>query len=379
MSVKTTPPPLAPAATIGSLLPVIILHIAAYVWMIMLAKLLMTSSDMPFPCFLIFTDQVITVGAILYLRRKLPSPTGSTFNFLGFTRFSIATELFPLGILTLGTSTCGMGSNFFLYPSVTEAISMVGPVFAVPLAIALQNQLALRKRAVVFSLVPLCVGGVLSSAGEVNFHALGMCFAISALAFRALRMIFTSVVVERFDGIVLKRRVILDLALSIMPVNVTSTVALSLYLEGKKPWEKLLLSLAKLRELLLSGVYWSATRTEASFEDVRKEFWSSAMSNPEILIFLLILCKGVCTATWYVTECVLIEKKGGAFIAVLANLSRVCCIGTGLWLFRNPVSSIQMLGFSMTIGGLGLYTKAQAAGAGTSVAEEKSTETRKEK
>eukprot|EP00392_Amoebophrya_sp_AT5.2_P003200 g3205.t1 len=31
-----------------------------------------------------------------------------------------------------------------------------------------------------------------------------------------------------------------------------------------------------------------------------------------------------------------LKKKGGAFIAVLANLSRVCCIGTGLWLFRNP-------------------------------------------
>ncbi|CAD7940327.1 unnamed protein product [Amoebophrya sp. A120] len=374
--VAKTDPPATIAGTstssptmLGWLLMVVeaVLHTAGYVWMIILAKLLMSSS-MPFPLFLIFTDQIMSLCTILTMRKlTLNKNDGRTttdskpkeVNALGLTAFGFLREVAPMSLMTIGTGTCGMGSNLFLFPSVTEGVSMALPVFQVPLSILFvqgrENFDFWKSLPMLLSLVPLCFGGVLSSAGEVNFHALGMFFALAALAFRALRMLFTSVVVKRRHG-QCQKRVVLDLALSIMPFNMVAVLMLSAWLEGAKPWQIVYESTAA---FLKNPQFNAASVVDPDSSKDFRIFGGSVV----IPVLLLILCKGACTATWYVTECLLIEKRGSVFCSVIANLNRVCCIATGLVMFQNPVSPVQMIGFVLTIGGLFAYSRATAGAA----------------
>ncbi|CAD7939243.1 unnamed protein product [Amoebophrya sp. A120] len=439
------------------------IHTAGYVGMIILAKALMTNG-MPYPLFLIFTDQIVCCGAIILLRRMVllhqdrqetreqqasmyiagaagASSASSTsarplvgedatssgareepgMNRGGFsvdgpmfirehsgtaspgttsgttpraatspleswigpvsTSFSALREVLPLSVLNVGTGATGMASNLFLFPDVTEAIQMTGPVFQIPLSFFVQGEKF--STYTLLSLLPLCVGGVLCSVGEVNFNSVGMTLAIVCVGFRAGRMLFTAVLVDKkanelllagrgpgerlvtaegdeqqdegtstaisTEGLALeadeiatrnatnaqedakseyspghgahnrrRRHIVLDLALLALPVNATGSLLMSLLFEGRAPWIHVLQH------------PWA---------------WQSSV----------ILLKGFSAACWYATEFLLIEERGAVFTSIIANVNRVCCIATDLLVFHNPVSLIQAGGFALTAGGLSSY------------------------
>eukprot|EP00392_Amoebophrya_sp_AT5.2_P002858 g2863.t1 len=311
-----------------------VFHTSGYVGMVILSKRLMTDT-LPFPLFLIVTDQLLCYWAM--------NPKAEQ---------AWRTQHLPVHLLLNQWS----GTMPSMRPLVFEDHDLPqhpqlprppgrDDACSVPLSVLVQGKKQLRSLPVALSLIPLSVGGCLSSAGEVNFDAFGMALAVCALAFRAGRMLFTSLVVERRSAELaaevyqeppapapldeaemkaLQRRVVLDLAALALPVNLISMLFLSALFEGHQPWKRL-------------------------YEIGSKH------------LLFLILAKGLCAASWYATEFLLIERRGAVFTSIMANLNRVCCIATGLWVFRNPVSALQGVGFGLTLLGLGAYLRATSS------------------
>ena len=71
---------------------------------------------------------------------------------------------------------------------------------------------------------------------------------------------------------------------------------------------------------------------------------------PEILAL-----KAACAAGWYTTEFLLVSRVGSVSTTAISNLNRVASIAFSLLLFQNGVSSVQILGFGMTLAGVVAY------------------------
>ncbi|CAD7952735.1 unnamed protein product [Amoebophrya sp. A25] len=392
------------------------IHTCGYIGMIIIGKILF-EQNMPYPLFLIFTDQIVCSAAIAAIRgvgradacvidpreqsqsqrtdagnesdvnpeqnTAAVGPYGSfascvdavyQFGRNSLGDFDFLSELVPLSILNVGTGACGIAANLFLFPSFTEAIQMTGPVIQVPLGYVFQRTTV--STLALLALVPLSLGGILSAVGEINFHKFGIMLAMGSLFFRAGRMLYTSVIVvnhqkkekqaasvcvvgnalEEGDGTMSGTRFTLSVEAQadgndyLRQSSTSSTAANSA--NEKKP---IALNLARAAMPLNAAVLLTASFLIEGAAPWRAFLWGIGMRERA-----LILVKGMSAACWYVTEFILIEEKGAVFTSIVANMNRVGAIGTGLLVFRNPVSAIQAGGFALTFTGLGLYFKSAA-------------------
>ena len=82
--------------------------------------------------------------------------------------------------------------------------------------------------------------------------------------------------------------------------------------------------------------------------------FSGACSGNKSLKFLALLAtKNLGTVAFFCSEFWIVHAYGAYTNSALVQINKVAAIGSSLWLFGNPVSRLQALGFAVTAAGVG--------------------------
>lgn len=212
-------------------------------------------------------------------------------------------QMFPLALLNVGQGLCISQALKYLYPSFQEMIQMTTPFFATVITVAL-NVSTFNSWAYL-SLVPIIGGGIMCSAGEVNFHLIGTLFALSVCVIRCSRYYFFEILTKKLDTF--------TLTFKVARYTVLCYLAITLATEGESPWR----SVYEYQELLA------------------------------ILVF-----KGILCAAYILTDILMVDVFGSFTTAIMGNIQRILMIVVSAYLFGNSIESVQMAGFAVVLSGV---------------------------
>lgn len=204
----------------------------------------------------------------------------------------------------------------FIPVSFNQAIGATTPAFTALLAAVMMGHR--ESRSVYLSLIPVIVGIIIASGAEPMFNMIGFLAALTATAGRALKSVLQGIMLsdssERMDS--------LSLLLYMAHVATIALVPITLYFEPDA-----------LSNALILG-------QEAGF-------WPLLFFNSFLAYFVNLTNFLVTKHTSALTLQVIGNAKG-----VVAVIASVIC-------FRNPVTIYTALGYSITVGGVILYSHAK--------------------
>ncbi|XP_071848243.1 uncharacterized protein [Apostichopus japonicus] len=200
---------------------------------------------------------------------------------------------------------CGNIAVQFLY------ISFLKMIFAMtPLATLILSRVFLKQSSELvtyLSLIPICVGCVMCTVGEINFNLIGFLMALVATLLRAVRSVLQGFLLkeERIDSFSLLYR----------------------------------MSVPSFIQLLAAAVIFE----RPVFSD------SYLLSTPSLWMLIGLSCS--CAVGYNIMAFLVTFYTSPITLQVLGNLSMVLTVGLSLLLFRNELSLISILGIvSVTIG-----------------------------
>jgi len=200
--------------------------------------------------------------------------------------------------------------------SFNQAIGATTPAFtAVLSAVMLGHR---ESKDVYLSLVPVVVGIVIASGAEPMFNLVGFLAALMATAGRALKSVLQGLMLsdssEKMDS--------LSLLLYMAPVATAALVPITLYFEPT--------ALANALVLGQSGGFW------------------------------MLLCFNAFMAYFVnLTNFLVTKYTSPLTLQVLGNAKGVVAVVASVICFRNPVTFYTILGYSITVGGVILYSNAK--------------------
>ncbi|XP_047323431.1 probable sugar phosphate/phosphate translocator At3g11320 [Impatiens glandulifera] len=169
------------------------------------------------------------------------------------------------------------------------------------------------------TLIPVVTGVVIASGGEPSFHLFGFIICIGATAARALKSVLQGILLSS-EGEKLNS---MNLLLYMAPIAVVLLLPATLYMEENVVG--LTLALAK--------------------EDIRIIWY---------LLFNSALAYFVNLTNFLVTK-----HTSALTLQVLGNAKGAVAVVVSILIFRNPVSVTGMLGYSLTVMGVVLYSEAK--------------------
>ncbi|ONK61879.1 uncharacterized protein A4U43_C08F34520 [Asparagus officinalis] len=169
------------------------------------------------------------------------------------------------------------------------------------------------------TLVPVVTGVIIASGGEPSFHLFGFIMCVSATAARALKTVVQGILLSS-DGEKLNS---MNLLLYMAPIAVIFLLPATLYMEENV----IAITLALGRE------------------DI-KIIW--------YLLFNSALAYFVNLTNFLVTK-----HTSALTLQVLGNAKGAVAVVVSILIFRNPVSVTGMLGYSLTVFGVFLYSEAK--------------------
>jgi drug/metabolite transporter (DMT)-like permease len=204
----------------------------------------------------------------------------------------------------------------FIPVSFNQAIGATTPAFtAVMAAVMLGHR---ETKAVYLSLVPVVIGIVIASGAEPMFNLVGFLAALTATAGRALKSVLQGLMLsdssEKMDS--------LSLLLYMAPVATAALVPITLYFEPT--------ALANALVLGQAGGFWP------------------------LLLFNAVLAYFVNLTNFLVTK-----YTSALTLQVLGNAKGVVAVIASVLCFRNPVTFYTVLGYTVTVGGVILYSHAK--------------------
>jgi drug/metabolite transporter (DMT)-like permease len=171
---------------------------------------------------------------------------------------------------------------------------------------------------VYLSLVPVVVGIVIASGAEPMFNLVGFLAALTATAGRALKSVLQGLMLsdssEKMDS--------LSLLLYMAPVATAALVPITLYFEPT--------ALANALVLGRTGGFWP------------------------LLLFNAVMAYFVNLTNFLVTK-----YTSALTLQVLGNAKGIVAVIASVLVFRNPVTFYTVLGYSVTVGGVILYSHAK--------------------
>jgi len=227
--------------------------------------------------------------------------------------------MIPLSILNVTQGLCTSMALKYLFPSFQEMIQMTTPFFATIITVAL-NVSTFNSWAYL-SLVPIIGGGIMCSAGEVNFHLMGTMFSIGVCVIRSCRYYYFEMLTQKMDTF--------TLTFKLGRYSTLSYFFITLATEGESPWR----SIYEYQELLA-----------------------------------ILVVKGMLCAAYILTDILMVNVFGSFTTAILGNVQRIIMIVVSAYLFGNTIESVQMAGFAVVLSGVILK---QFKGTETKVIKEK--------
>ncbi|XP_002520444.2 probable sugar phosphate/phosphate translocator At3g11320 [Ricinus communis] len=279
---------------------------------ILLNKYLLSNYGFKYPIFLtlchMMACSLLSYVAISWLKIIPLQTLRSRVQFLKISALGI---IFCLSVVT------GNVSLKYLPVSFNQAIGATTPFFTAVFAYLMTLK---REGWLTYvTLIPVVTGVVIASGGEPSFHLFGFIMCIGATAARALKSVLQGILLSS-EG---ERLHSMNLLLYMAPVAVAFLLPVAIFMEGD-----------------VIGIAIALAR-----DDTRFIFY---------LTFNSALAYFVNLANFLVTK-----HTSALTLQVLGNAKGAVAVVISILIFRNPVSVTGMLGYSVTVMGVILYSEAK--------------------
>jgi drug/metabolite transporter (DMT)-like permease len=279
---------------------------------LVLNKYLLSNYGFKYPIFLTMCHMIacslLSYIAIVWMKLVPLQTPKSRSQFMKISALSI---IFCMSVVS------GNVSLRYLPLSFTQAIGSTTPFFTAVFAflIALKREAWLTYAA----LIPVVTGVVIASGGEPSFHLFGFLMCVGATAARALKSVLQGILLSS-EGEKLNS---MNLLLYMAPIAVLFLFPATIIMEKE-----------------VVGI------TVALARDDIKIVW--------YLLFNSALAYFVNLTNFLVTK-----HTSALTLQVLGNAKGAVAVVVSILIFRNPVSVTGMLGYSLTVIGVLLYSEAK--------------------
>jgi drug/metabolite transporter (DMT)-like permease len=224
-----------------------------------------------------------------------------------------------LSLAFCASVACGNIALQYIYVSFAQMVTAAGPLFTIMLMYTMTGKR--YSRAAYASMLPMCGGVMMCTAGELNFHWLGFLAVVAATLLRGVKSIIQG-------------------RLLTSPEDKFDSLTLLFHMSG--------CSIAPL------GCYVALFESQALFDprlqsDGALGRWG-LVTLSGVVAFFLNLCNFVVT-----------KKTSAVTLQVLGNVKVVFSIAVSLLVFGNAVSSWSVAGGIITLAGVAAYNGAPKA------------------
>ncbi|KAL1332631.1 hypothetical protein HN51_061410 [Arachis hypogaea] len=285
---------------------------ASNIGVLLLNKYLLSNYGFRYPIFLtlchMMACSILSYVAISWMKMVPMQTIRSRVQFM---------KISSLGLIFCLSVVGGNISLRYLPVSFNQAVGATTPFFTAVFAYFM----TLRREGWVtyITLVPVVTGVMIASGGEPSFHLFGFIMCISATAARALKTVLQGILLTS-DGEKLNS---MNLLMYMAPVAVAFLLPASIIMEDD-----------------VVGITISLAREDPSI------LW--------LLIFNSALAYFVNLTNFLVTK-----HTSALTLQVLGNAKGAVAVVISILIFRNPVSVTGMLGYSLTVFGVILYSEAK--------------------
>lgn len=279
---------------------------------LLLNKYLLSNYGFKYPIFLTMCHMtacsLLSYIAIAWLKMVPMQTIRSRTQFIKIT---------ALSFVFCGSVVSGNISLRYLPVSFNQAIGATTPFFTAVFA----YMITLKREAwlVYGALIPVVTGVIIASGGEPSFHLFGFIMCVGATAARALKSVLQGILLSS-EGEKLNS---MNLLLYMAPIAVVLLLPATLYMEQN-----------------VVGI------TLALAEDDIKIVW--------YLLFNSALAYFVNLTNFLVTK-----HTSALTLQVLGNAKGAVAVVVSILIFKNPVSVTGMLGYTLTVIGVILYSQAK--------------------
>lgn len=279
---------------------------------LLLNKYLLSNYGFKYPIFLTMCHMtacsLLSYIAIAWLKMVPMQTIRSRTQFIKIT---------ALSFVFCGSVVSGNISLRYLPVSFNQAIGATTPFFTAVFA----YMITLKREAwlVYGALIPVVTGVIIASGGEPSFHLFGFIMCVGATAARALKSVLQGILLSS-EGEKLNS---MNLLLYMAPIAVVLLLPATLYMEQN-----------------VVGI------TLALAKDDIKIVW--------YLLFNSALAYFVNLTNFLVTK-----HTSALTLQVLGNAKGAVAVVVSILIFKNPVSVTGMLGYTLTVIGVILYSQAK--------------------
>ncbi|KAL8093563.1 putative sugar phosphate/phosphate translocator At3g11320 [Apium graveolens] len=279
---------------------------------LLLNKYLLSNYGFKYPIFLTMCHMtacsLLSYIAIAWLKMVPMQTIRSRTQFVKIT---------ALSFVFCGSVVSGNISLRYLPVSFNQAIGATTPFFTAVFA----YMITLKREAwlVYGALIPVVTGVIIASGGEPSFHLFGFIMCVGATAARALKSVLQGILLSS-EGEKLNS---MNLLLYMAPIAVVLLLPATLYMEQN-----------------VVGI------TLALAKDDIKIVW--------YLLFNSALAYFVNLTNFLVTK-----HTSALTLQVLGNAKGAVAVVVSILIFKNPVSITGMLGYTLTVIGVILYSQAK--------------------
>ncbi|KAI4306664.1 hypothetical protein L6164_029922 [Bauhinia variegata] len=285
---------------------------ASNIGVILLNKYLLSNYGFRYPMFLtlchMMACSILSYIAISWFKMVPMQTVRSRVQFV---------KISSLGLIFCFSVVGGNISLRYLPVSFNQAVGATTPFFTAVFAYLM----TLRREGwlTYITLIPVVTGVMIASGGEPSFHLFGFIMCIAATAARALKTVLQGVLLssemEKLNS--------MNLLMYMAPVAVLCLLPAALVMEGD-----------------VLGITITLARDDSSI------LW--------LLIFNSALAYFVNLTNFLVTK-----HTSALTLQVLGNAKGAVAVVISILIFRNPVSVTGMLGYTLTVFGVILYSEAK--------------------
>ncbi|GMY10963.1 probable sugar phosphate/phosphate translocator At3g11320 [Fagus crenata] len=279
---------------------------------LLLNKYLLSNYGFKYPIFLtlchMLACSILSYIAINWLKLAPLQTVRSRVQFLKISALSL---IFCMSVVA------GNVSLRYLPVSFTQAVGATTPFFTAVFACFMTTKK--EDWLTYVTLIPVVTGVIIATGGEPSFHLFGFIMCVGATAARALKSVLQGILLsseaEKLNS--------MNLLMYMAPVAVVFLLAAALVMEED-----------------VVGITIALIRNDA------KILW--------YLIFNSALAYFVNLTNFLVTK-----HTSALTLQVLGNAKGAVAVVVSILIFRNPVSAVGMLGYTLTVIGVILYSEAR--------------------
>jgi solute carrier family 35 protein E4 len=197
----------------------------------------------------------------------------------------------------------------YIFPSFNQMLGCTTPLVTIFLAVVItKSRYNLWSYVSIFFIV---VGVMLCTAGEVNFHVLGLAFNTGSTVLRGVKSIIQGQLLteNKLDSV--------TLLYFMAPQTAAILLPLSLFMEGGDPW--------------------------------------SAMLGGGLDLWALLVVSGLNACLLNLSQFVVTKITSAVTLQVLGSVKTIVGIGVSIAWFGNPLTFLQVCGIILSMGGVVLY------------------------